>query len=100
MGNLVYGTGPDNNPRELSVDLNGNVLTAQSAGVVTPSDSVNLVGGTTKGLYIGGAGNVSVLMQDGTSVTFVALAIGMFHNISVKRVNVTGTTATNILALY
>lgn len=100
MGNLIYGTGPDNFAREISVDLNGNILTAQKAVAVTPSDSVDLAAGPTKGLYVGGAGNVAVQMQDGSSVTFTALAVGVFHNISVKRVLATGTTAASIIALY
>jgi len=97
---LIVATDPDNNPREVSIDRNGNILTAQSAVAVTPSDTVNLVGGATKGLYIGGAGNVVAVMQDGTVITFTALAVGVFHNISVKRVNATLTTATSIVALY
>lgn len=100
MGNLIYGTDPDNITREFSIDRNGNILTAQKAVAVTPSDTVDLVNGATKGLYVGGAGNVAVLMQDGSDVAFTALAIGVFHNISVKRVKATGTTATSILALY
>jgi len=97
---LICATDPDNATREISVDRNGNILTFQGAVAVTPSDTVDLVDGPTKGLYIGGAGNVVAIMQDGSEVTFTALAIGVMHHISVKRVNAALTTATSILALY
>ena len=69
-----------------------------SAVAVTPNDST--VFNATRGLYIGGAGNVAVVMHDGSTVTFNALAVGVIHLISVKQVKATGTTATNIVALY
>lgn len=73
---------------------------ALSAVAVTPDDNADLVGGATKGLYLGAAGNVKVDMADGTTVAFIALANGMVHPISVKRVYDTDTTATAILAVY
>ena len=73
---------------------------AKSVYAVTPSDTVDLVQGATKGLYIGGAGNVKMDMADGTTITFTALSAGMIHPISAKRVYATGTTATLILAVY
>lgn len=77
----------------------GNVSESLVKAVsVTPSDSAEFL--PTKGLYVGGAGNVSVVMSDDSSVTFSGLAVGTIHNISVKSVKATGTTATSILALY
>lgn len=69
-----------------------------SAINVTPSDSTVLA--QTRGIYVGGAGNVAVTMADGTAVTFNALAVGVVHLLSVSQVKATGTTATNIVALY
>lgn len=69
-----------------------------SAAAITPSDAT--VFAQTRGLYIGGAGNVAVTMADGASVTFNALTVGVVHLLSVKQVKATGTTATNIVALY
>lgn len=74
--------------------------TAQKAVSVTPNDTTNLSGGATKGIYIGGTGNISVTMADGTDVVFTALSSGMIHPISVLKVKATGTTATNIVAVY
>ena len=69
-----------------------------SAVAVTPSDSTTF--NQTRAIYIGGAGNIAVTMADGTAITFNALAVGVVHLLSVKQVKATGTTATNIVALY
>jgi len=76
------------------------VTNKTSAVAVTPNDATALVSGATKGLYVGGAGNVAVTMADGSNATFNGLSIGVVHPISVTHVKLTGTTATNILALY
>ena len=51
-------------------------------------------------LYIGNSGDVEVVMESDDSVVFVGAATGAFLPILVKRVVVTNTTATSILALY
>lgn len=68
---------------------------------VSPSDSTDL-SRPTRGLFIGGAGNVSVVpaYDSETAVVFNGLAAGALLPIVVKRVNATDTTATNIVALY
>lgn len=70
---------------------------------VTPSDTVNFVNQglgrlLCDGLYIGGAGVVAAVFEDGTVVNFTAVA-GEILPIAVKRVNTTNTTATLIVAL-
>lgn len=69
------------------------------AAAVTPSDSTALTN-TAAGLYIGGAGAVKVGMPDGSTPTFSAVPAGTVLNAAVTQVYSTGTTATNILALY
>lgn len=71
----------------------------EDALAVTPSDSANLSKGATKGIYIGGAGDLSVILSSGTTIAFTGLSVG-FHPISATRVRATGTTATNIVAVY
>ena len=51
----------------------------------------------SRGLYVGGTGNVSCLLADGATVLFTAMAAGVIHPISVLRVNTSGTTATSLL---
>lgn len=70
------------------------------AATVTPNDSTDLAKGRTKGVYVGTAGDLAVTMNDGTNVTFSGLAAGVVHYISVSRIKATGTTATNIIAIY
>jgi hypothetical protein len=66
---------------------------------ITPNDNSSIA--PTVGLYVGGAGNVTVRMRDNvTPVTFFAVPAGTTLNISVIGVNGTGTTSANLLALY
>ena len=71
---------------------------AVHAAAVTPSDSVDLAN-TSTALYIGGTGNLTVIMLGGEQVTFAAVPVGILP-IRVTRVLSTGTAATNILALW
>lgn len=48
-------------------------------------------------LYVGVSGNVSLIEWDGTSITLIGLAAGVWHPIYSVQVNSAGTTATNIL---
>ena len=75
------------------------------AAAVTPSDTVDVAavtGGSNNGcvLYVGGAGNVKVLTVGGDEVTFTGIQAGTFMPVQVLRVYSTGTTATNIVALW
>ena len=70
---------------------------ARYGAAVTPSDSVNLPA-PTRGLYVGVTGNISIEMSNGT-VIFSNVLAGIFP-IQCTRVNATGTTATNIVALW
>lgn len=75
------------------------------ASAVTPSDTVDIAavtGGSNNGcvLYVGGGGNLKVLTVGGDEVTFVNIQDGSFLPVHVLRVFSTGTTSTNILALW
>lgn len=64
---------------------------------ITPDDAT-LLAEATRALYVGGAGNVSVLpVGQSTSVTLVGVQAGSVLPIRVARVNDTGTTATSIV---
>ena len=67
---------------------------------VTTSDST-IYNPPLRGLYIGGAGNVAVVLADDTNaVTLTGLAVGVFHPIEVKKVMSANTTATAIVGSY
>jgi len=79
---------------------------------VTPNDTLNIAypGDSTDApnksawpcvLYVGGAGNLTVLPAGNTApVTLVGVAAGTFIPIQVVRVYSTSTTASSILALW
>lgn len=73
---------------------------ARGAKAVTPSDADDLPDGACRALYVGGAGNVSVVTLDGDEVTFVGVAAGTALPVRLTAVKSTGTTATSLLALY
>jgi|LakMenEpi03Aug12_release.lakeMendotaPanAssembly.Ray.scaffolds.fasta_scaffold1019951_1 hypothetical protein len=74
------------------------VTQAQEAYAVTPNNSTNLAQWPAA-LYVGGTGDVRVDMANGGTVTFVNVPDGTFLPILVKKVYVTGTDATDIIAL-
>lgn len=83
-----------------------NTLTAdspaQGAVVVVPGTPYASpgVGLSFRALYIGGAGDVSVVMGDGGTIVFKAVPAGTLLPVFSSQVTVTNTTATNMLALY
>ncbi len=85
------------------------VKPGENAVVVTPSDSTNILSpGTqtviTRGVWIGGSGDLSVEMvgdrMDDQTVVFTGIASGTLLPIAITRVNATGTTATSIVAIW
>lgn len=69
------------------------------AVAVTPSDTVNFLH-PAHALYVGGTGNV-VMIVNGVAKTFAAVPAGTVIPLGkITRVNLTGTTATNMMALY
>lgn len=75
-------------------------LNYRSAVAVVPSDTVKFARGVCQGIYVGGAGNVTAVMEDGTVATFTAVPVGTILPIRAIRVNATLTTATQMVALY
>lgn len=74
-------------------------VSAHGAAAVTPSDATEIP--VTRALYVGGSGDIAVLMgEDTNSVVFASVPGGFILPIQVSKVLSTGTTATNVLALY
>lgn len=66
---------------------------------VAPNDSMDLPGGITRAVYVGGAGVLAVIDTRGFEALIPSAAM-QYHPIRVRRIKATGTTATGVLALY
>lgn len=71
---------------------------ASRAFAVTPSDTVNFTF-RARALFVGGAGNISLVTEGGDTVTFTGVNAGSILPVMCTRVNLTLTTATNIVGL-
>lgn len=76
----------------------GTTDPAFHAEAVTPSDDTDLTY-VSRGLWIGGAGAVNVIMASGTTVLFSGVSAGTLLPIRVSRVKSTSTTATLLVAI-
>ena len=72
---------------------------ADNAAAVTPDDNTDL-GFVSRGLYIGGSGDISIITNGGQTITFVGVPTGVILPVRATRVRATGTTATNIVAMW
>ena len=70
---------------------------AMDAFVITPSDSLNF-NTICRMVYVGVAGDISLVTAMGTTVLFKAVPVGIL-NVMALRINATGTLATTMLAL-
>jgi len=70
--------------------------TPTKAMAVTPHDTNANV---FKMLYVGGAGNVKIVDQDGNTTTFVGVPAGQYIFCQTQLVYSTDTTATNIVGI-
>ena len=80
-----------------------NAQAFQDAYAVTPSDSVDLATGITRGILVGATGGtLKVTMASGNTVTFTIplAACGYTLDLAVSRIWATGTACTLIVALY
>jgi hypothetical protein len=72
---------------------------AEKFAAVTPSDTADLPGGLTRGVFVGGSGAFVAVDLLGNATTFQS-GDAQYHPLRVMRVRATGTTATSIVALY
>lgn len=68
---------------------------------ISKSDTVDFVGPKKlcDAIYVGGAGIVVAIMEDGSAISFTCVA-GQILPVAAKRVNSTTTAATLMVALY
>lgn len=73
-----------------------NFQTFQGASAVTPSDTAD---NYAEAIYVGGAGNVTVIDELGVTTTFTAPPVGSIIPIRTVKIKATLTTATLLVAL-
>lgn len=76
----------------------GALFPAYQLATVTASDSTVLQ--NVRGLWIGGAGTISVIATNDTAAVSFTVPAGTLLPVFAKKVMATGTTATNIVALF
>lgn len=69
---------------------------ATQAATITPGASA--LGYTTRGIYVGGDGSITVTMAGGGSVQFVGCKAGTV--LPIQATHVTAATATDLVGLY
>lgn len=67
-----------------------------TAKAITTSDSVLQ---RYSAIYVGGAGNLTVIAESGDSLLFTAVPVGRIIRCRVTKVMATGTAATNLVGL-
>tara|TARA_R100001015_G_C4610472_1_gene165827 strand:- start:176 stop:646 length:471 start_codon:yes stop_codon:yes gene_type:complete len=79
-----------------------NTLTVSANIFAVSGKNYEIYGENEEGsvLYIGTAGNLKVTTVAGDDVTFQNLTTGSFFPVQVKKVFATGTSASNIIALW
>ena len=75
-----------------------DIFTGPKSFAITPSNTVNEAR-QFHTIYVGGAGNIVVVNEDGTTATFTAVPVGTQLRVAGKRVNLTNTTATLLIGL-
>lgn len=90
---------PDARPVILSDEFGNSAdVSSPDCFSITPNDSTTFTTNTRR-IYVGGAGNLTLITADGTTVTFEAVPVGMVLPVQAKAVKATGTTATNLVGM-
>lgn len=74
-------------------------MPANEGEAITTSDTVSFTN-IARGVYVGVTGDVVIVMPSGAVLTFKNASQGTILPVRAMRVNATGTTATNLIALF
>lgn len=72
---------------------------ASDGAAVVPDDNTDLAT-ASKRLWVGAAGNVTLITVRGTTLTYTAVPAGTYLMVRATRVKATGTSANNIVAEF
>jgi len=79
-------------------DRNDISAPARRLFAITPDDATDLVM-VTRGIYVGGAGNLEVVTEQGDTEIFVAVPTGTILPVMAVRVRAANTTATSLVGM-
>lgn len=85
-------------PAQYSDDVLDFVKPARYGVAVTPNDNTDLAV-TSRAIWVGGAGAISLTTEGGDTVLISGIPAGTLLPIAANRIRATGTTATLIVAL-
>jgi hypothetical protein len=100
--NMIIVNTTDNTQAVVIGIENDTTLTVSANIFAASGKAYEIYGGDQEGavLYIGTAGNLKVTTVAGDEVTFQGINTGAFFPVHVKKVWATGTSASNIIALW
>ena len=100
--NMIIVNTTDNTQAVVIGIENDTTLTVSANIFAASGKAYEIYGGHQEGavLYIGTAGNLKVTTVAGDEVTFQGINTGAFFPVHVKKVWATGTSASNIIALW
>lgn len=101
MGMIIVNT-TDGTQTTVKQVVNGTTILVAQNIFATTAKAYAIYGGTQDGavLYIGTTGTLKVTTIAGDDVTFTGVLSGSFFPVQVRKVWSTGTTASNIIALW
>ena len=80
--------------------LSTQTHTSGAVRAITPNNGADFDAlGVCRAIYVGGAGDISIIDDGGVTTVFVGVVGGSILPVQTARVN-TATTATNLVALY
>lgn len=79
--------------------MNAKLLSSSDFDEITPHDT-NLLSNVTRGIYVGTGGDVAVVSIRGTTAVFANVPDGSVLEIRARQILATGTTATDLVALW
>lgn len=107
VGDVIYNTTSDLAATITQVvdintlNLNADIFTVLDQNYIIYQQSPQTGSGNTGCvLYVGGLGDLAVTTTGNDDVTFVGINAGSFIPVHILKIKSTGTTATNILALW
>lgn len=71
---------------------------ARRVDTIVPADGADLAH-TTRSIYVGGTGDITLVTVAGDTVVFKAVPVGVVLPVCATRVKATGTTATFLVGL-